>query len=80
MELTDGAKKLTLVYDVGTSYKQWMIWNNEATEGFFCPEPQINLVNAPNMDMEAEEIGCFSLEPNEIWEETSRLYVKESQG
>ena len=46
----------------------------------FCPEPQINLVNAPNMDLEAEEIGCFSLEPNEIWEETSRLYVKESQG
>jgi aldose 1-epimerase len=32
------------------------------------------------MDMEAEEIGCFSLEPNEIWEETSRLYVKESRG
>ncbi|WP_098748319.1 aldose 1-epimerase [Paenibacillus sp. EZ-K15] len=80
MELTDGAEKLTLVYDVGTSYKQWMIWNNEATEGFFCPEPQINLVNAPNMDMEAEEIGCFSLEANEIWEETSRLYVKESRG
>lgn len=80
MELTDRAEKLTLVYDVGTSYKQWMIWNNEATEGFFCPEPQINLVNAPNMDMEVEEIGCFSLEPNEIWEETSRLYVKESRG
>ena len=47
MELTDEAEKVTLVYDVGTSYKQWMIWNNEATEGFFCPEPQINLVNAP---------------------------------
>lgn len=76
MELTDGAADVTLVYDVGTSYKQWMIWNNEATEGFFCPEPQINLVNSPNMDMPAEEVGCFSLQPNEIWEETSRLYVK----
>ncbi|MPY16702.1 aldose 1-epimerase [Paenibacillus glucanolyticus] len=78
MELTDEAAQLTLVYDVGTSYKQWMIWNNEATEGFLCPEPQINLVNAPNMDMPAEEVGCFSLEPDEIWEETSRLYVKKS--
>ncbi|GAB6926571.1 aldose 1-epimerase [Paenibacillus sp. JCM 10914] len=76
MELTDEAAELTLVYDVGTSYKQWMIWNNEAREGFFCPEPQTNLVNSPNMDMPAEEVGCFSLQPNEIWEETSRLYVK----
>ncbi|RAP77656.1 aldose 1-epimerase [Paenibacillus montanisoli] len=76
MELTDTKHGLTLVYDVGTSYKQWMIWNNGATEGFFCPEPQINLVNAPNVDMPADEIGLFSLAPGEIWEETGRLYVR----
>ncbi|MCU6796718.1 aldose 1-epimerase [Paenibacillus sp. WQ 127069] len=78
MELTDTRNKLTLVYDVGTSYKQWMIWNNGATEGFFCPEPQINLVNAPNIkqELDPELIGLFGLEPGEIWEETSRLYVK----
>ena len=61
MELTDLKLGMTLVYDVGTSYKQWMIWNNGATEGFFCPEPQINLVNAPNVDLPHEEIGLFSL-------------------
>ncbi|MCK8487640.1 aldose 1-epimerase [Paenibacillus sp. MBLB2552] len=76
MELTDTRLGKTLVYDVGTSYKQWMIWNNGATEGFFCPEPQINLVNAPKSDLPAEEIGLFSLLPGEIWEERSRLYVK----
>lgn len=76
MELTDCKEGITLVYDVGTSYKQWMIWNNFATEGFFCPEPQINLVNAPNVDLPADEIGLFSLQPGEIWEETSRIYVK----
>lgn len=76
MELTDLSRKLTLVYDAGTSYKQWMIWNNGAQEGFFCPEPQINLVNAPNTGLPADEIGLFSLEPGEIWEETSRLYVR----
>lgn len=76
MELTDSRIGATLVYDVGTSYKQWMIWNNGATEGFFCPEPQINLVNAPNTDLPADEIGLFSLEPGEIWEETARLYLK----
>jgi aldose 1-epimerase len=77
MELTDTRVGATLVYDVGTSWKQWMIWNNGAQEGFFCPEPQVNLVNAPNTDLPAEEIGLFSLAPGEIWEETSRLYVVE---
>lgn len=77
MELRDTKENVTLVYDVGTSYKQWMIWNNGATEGFFCPEPQINLVNAPNIDMPADQSGLFSLAPGEIWEERMRLYVLE---
>ncbi|MDF2924955.1 MAG: aldose 1-epimerase [Paenibacillaceae bacterium] len=76
MELTDKKEGVTLVYDVGTSYKQWMIWNNGACGKFFCPEPQINLVNAPNTDLPAEEIGLFGLAPGEIWEETARFYVK----
>ncbi|UUZ85412.1 aldose 1-epimerase [Paenibacillus sp. P26] len=76
MELTDTRNGVVLVYDAGTAYKQWMIWNNNATEGFFCPEPQVNLVNAPNVDLPAEEIGLFSLAPGEIWEETSRLYCR----
>lgn len=76
MELTDSKAGVTLVYDVGTSFKQWMIWNNGAQEGFFCPEPQINLVNAPKSGLPAEEIGLFSLAPGEYWEATSRLYVK----
>ncbi|MFF2153683.1 aldose 1-epimerase [Paenibacillus chitinolyticus] len=76
MELTDTKHNVTLVYDVGTSYKQWMIWNHFGEEGFFCPEPQVNLVNAPNSPLSAEEIGLFGLNPGEIWEETGRLYVK----
>lgn len=76
-EITDHKHNVTLVYDVGTSYKHWMIWNNFATEGFFCPEPQINMVNAPNVEgIDAEEIGLFGLEPGEIFEESARLYVK----
>ncbi|MFD0696976.1 aldose 1-epimerase [Paenibacillus sp. GCM10027628] len=75
MELTDAKAGVKLIYDVGTSYKQWMIWNNGATEGFFCPEPQMNLVNAPNVNLPAEQIGLVSLEPGEVWEETGRLYV-----
>jgi len=75
MELYDARENVTLVYDAGTAYKQWMIWNNDSCEQFFCPEPQINLVNAPNVDLPADEIGLFGLKPGEIFEETSRIYV-----
>lgn len=75
MELTDSRLGLKLIYDVGASYKQWMIWNNGAGGTFFCPEPQLNLVNAPNVDLPAEQIGLVTLEPGHIWEETSRIYL-----
>ncbi|MBW7474588.1 aldose 1-epimerase [Paenibacillus oenotherae] len=76
MELTDTKQAVTLIYDVGVSFKHWMIWNNFGKEGFLCPEPQINLVNAPQVDLPADQIGLFSLKPGEIWEESGRLYVK----
>ncbi|MWV42375.1 aldose 1-epimerase [Paenibacillus sp. HJL G12] len=76
MELTDQRTGDVFVYDVGTAYKHWMIWNNGAGGKFFCPEPQINLVNAPNISgMNAEEIGLIGLEPGERWEETSSFYA-----
>ncbi|CAG7648675.1 aldose 1-epimerase [Paenibacillus allorhizosphaerae] len=78
MELTDTRLNVKLVYDVGTAYKQWMIWNNNAGGRFFCPEPQVNLVNAPNVQLPAEEIGLHALEPGAIWEASSRLYTIEA--
>lgn len=78
MELTDNRNGVTLVYDVGTAYKHWMLWNCGNSRKFFCPEPQINVVNAPNLSLPNEEIGLIGIEPGDIWEETSRLYIKKS--
>ncbi|MFF2091643.1 aldose 1-epimerase [Paenibacillus sp. NPDC058174] len=75
MELTDSRENVKLVYDVGTGYKQWMVWNQHPSGKFFCPEPQLNLVNAPNVDLPAEQTGLVSLEPGGIWEQSGRLYV-----
>ncbi|MDO7904855.1 aldose 1-epimerase [Paenibacillus sp. JX-17] len=77
MELTDTKQNITLVYDAGTSYKHWMVWNCGASRQFFCPEPQMNMINAPNVQgMDPEEIGLVGLAPGDIFEETSRLYIK----
>jgi aldose 1-epimerase len=76
MILTDAKEKVRLIYDVGTAYKQWMIWNNEANGKYYCPEPQINTVNAPNLDLAAEQIGLLLLNKGESWTETSRLYCE----
>jgi aldose 1-epimerase len=74
--VTDAKEKVKLVYDVGTGYKQWMIWNNEANGKYFCPEPQINTVNAPHLDLPAEQLGLVLLGKGESWNETSKLFIE----
>jgi aldose 1-epimerase len=74
MELTDTRLNAKLVYDAGTAYKFWMIYNADANSGFFCPEPQTNMVNAPNAPFPAEHAGLVTLAPGEVWQETSRFY------
>lgn len=76
MALTDKREKVRLIYDAGTKYKHWMIWNNDAASGFFCPEPQTNMVNAPNLSLPIEDTGIIILEPGETWQETSRIYLE----
>lgn len=76
MELTDTRLNVKLVYDVGTAYRFWMIYNADASSGFFCPEPQTNMVNAPGAPFSGEEVGIVKLEPGEVWQETSRMYVE----
>lgn len=80
-EIIDLKEGKSVIYDVGTSYKYWMVWNKDAQSGFICCEPHINMVNAPNIvdlkpELTAEQIGLVSLKSGEIWEETSRLYVR----
>lgn len=77
MALTDHRLGLRLVYDVGTKYKQWMIWNNFGNGNFFCTEPQTNIVNAPNLHLSGEDSGMIVLDAGHSWSETSRFFVDE---
>jgi aldose 1-epimerase len=76
MTLTDTREKVKLVYDVGLNYKYWMVWNNRAEGEYICPEPQTNLVNAPNVHLPTEETGIIVLKAGESWSETSRIYIE----
>lgn len=75
-EIADRKAGVRFVYDAGLKYRHWMIWNNKSNGRFFCPEPQTNMVNAPNVNLPAEETGVITLKPGETWSETSRLYVE----
>jgi len=75
-EVVDRRIGVKLVYDAGLKYKQWMVWNNGASAGYFCPEPQINMVDAPNVDLPDETKGLVTLQPGEAWSETSRIYLE----
>jgi aldose 1-epimerase len=76
MILTDTKEQVKLIYDVGLKYKHWMIWNNKSSRKYFCPEPQINLVNAPNVNLPNEVTGLFLINPGECWTEQSRMYCE----
>lgn len=73
MVLTDRRLGVKLVYDVGLRYRHWMIWNDGAGGEFFCPEPQTNMVNAPNTGLPDDVSGFVLLAPSETWEEECRL-------
>lgn len=76
MVLTDKRENIRLIYDAGLGYKHWMIWNCDAASGFFCPEPQTCMVNAPNLSLPEETTGMIVLGPGETWQETSRIFVE----
>lgn len=75
-KIKDSKAGATFVYDVGVRYRNWMIWNQFAGGKFICPEPQINLVNAPNSSLPVEETGLVVLGKEELWTETSHMYVE----
>ncbi|TVY00397.1 aldose 1-epimerase [Cohnella terricola] len=76
MTLYDSRVGVKFVYEAGDGYKHWMVYNAQAGGEFFCPEPQTGMVNAPNVDLPAEETGLIRLEPGQSWTATSRMYAE----
>jgi len=75
--IEDLKKNTRVVYEVGESYKHWMVYNGLANrKDFICPEPQTWLVNAPNSKLPVEITGLIALKPDEVWTDTCRIYIE----
>ncbi len=57
MVLTDSKEKVSFVLLRDPSFRFWMLYNDDAKSGFFCPEPQTNMVNAPNVPLSYKKTG-----------------------
>lgn len=74
--IEDKSNGLRLIYEVGSGYKHWMIWNETGDKGFICPEPQTWAVNAPNIKLPDEVTGFIMLKSGQIWEDKCSIYVE----
>lgn len=75
--MTDTASGKTICNEVDEHYKFWIIWNHEGFMNYFCPEPMTAQVNAPNLDMPAEESGYEELAPGKTYTASQRFFTAE---
>ncbi|MCX7027187.1 MAG: aldose 1-epimerase [Spirochaetes bacterium] len=78
--LQDDKKGVRIIYQVGETFKHWMLWNEFGKTGFICPEPMTWMIDAPNMPLEPEISGYRLLGCGESMSDTSRIFVQYKRG
>lgn len=69
--MTDKVSGKRICYEVDETFKFFIVWNDRGTKDYYCPEPMTWMIDAPNLDMPAEETGYIELAPGEsktVWE------------
>lgn len=69
-------QNIRVVYEVGSEYKHWMIWNNEGLGNFVCVEPQTWMINSPNLSLPKEKTGYIILDPEQVWKEETKIFTE----
>lgn len=65
-----------LFYETDPVFKDWMVWNNKASDNYVCIEPMSWIINAPDTPVPDSESGFTYLYPSEKWTAKNRMYVK----
>ncbi len=74
--ITDTESGKRICYETDDKYKFWIIWNDKGFKKYFCPEPMTAQVNAPNLDMPAEESGYTEIAGGETYTVSQRFFTK----
>jgi aldose 1-epimerase len=73
--MTDLETGNRVCYEVDETFKFFIMWNDRGTKDYFCPEPMSWMINAPNLNLPAEETGYIELAPGESKTVTERIYT-----
>ncbi len=73
--MTDRATGKRVCYEVDKAFKFFIIWNDRGTKDYYCPEPMTWMIDAPNLDMPAEETGYIELAPKESKTVTEHIFT-----
>lgn len=72
----DAKTNTKFIYETDSKFKDWMIWNNNASDNYICIEPMTWIINAPNVPIPDSQSGFQFINPNEIWEAKNKMCVK----
>lgn len=73
--ITDAATGKRICYEVDETFKFFIVWNDRGTKDYYCPEPMSWMIDAPNLDLPAEETGYVELNPGQSKTVTERIYT-----
>lgn len=74
--ITEERSGLSIVNEVSKEYGFYILWNLGGKQDFFCPEPLTWLINAPNLDLPAEQTGYRELKPSETATVWQKFYLE----
>ena len=64
-----------ICYEVSEDYKFWIIWNDQGSNGYFCPEPMTAMINAPNLSLSNDISGYKELAPGKSFTLFQHFYT-----
>lgn len=73
--MTDTESGKRICNEVDEKYKFWIVWNHEGFMNYFCPEPMTAQVNAPNLEMSAEQSGYTEIKPKQSYTVSQRFFT-----
>lgn len=65
-----------ICYEVSKEYQFWCMWNDNGTNGYFCPEPMTWMIDAPNLDLDASKTGYVELKQSETYTCWQHIFTK----